>query len=410
VREPFKRLMSAPIADVAEIRFIFIEHRVDIAARIGQRRSLGVIPPMKIQTASLAAFASIVFHGFAQSPPTASTAAASSGESRTYDVIQSVTLNDIPKGAKSVGLWVSIPDDGPAQRVLDLSVTSAPGPWKLVRDKDRACRFLYVDIAKPKSDTVTTTVFFSVHREAVSYKLDPTSAVPLPNEQKALFTDELRLDSPHMEVTDQIRKIVRETCGDEKNPVIVAEKLLNYVADNADHYSKNSNVPICSVGDAGSCIAKGGGCCTDLHSLFIATARAAGIPARLQMGYRLQPKNLGVEADPGYRCWVEYFISGSGWIPADIVEADAGDATGRARWFTGLTECRVHLNEGRDFDLPLKRNAARVNHMSIGYAEIDGKPVRLLPEGNKAAQLVRKVKYTERAENPKLSEASTTGR
>jgi hypothetical protein len=48
--------------------------------------------------------------------------------------------------------------------------------------------------------------------------------------------------------------------------------------------------------------------------------------------------------------------------------------------------------------------------MSIGYAEIDGKPVRLLPEGNKAAQLVRKVKYTERAENPKLSQASTTGR
>src|SRR4030095_8618842 len=365
---------------------------------------------MKLQTVSLAACLLSAIPGLAQTPPTSSAPSVSTGESRTYDVIQSVTVNDIPKGAKNVGLWVSIPDDGPAQRVLDLAVTSAPGPWKIVRDKDRACRFLYVEIAKPKTDTVSTTVSFSVHREAVSYKLDPANAAPLADEQKALFADELRPDSPHMEVTDQIRKIVRETCGDEKNPVTVAEKLLNYVADNADHYSKNSKVPNCGVGDAKNCITQGGGCCTDLHSLFIAMARAAGIPARLQMGYRLQPKNVGIEADPGYRCWAEYFISGAGWVPADIVEADAGDATGRARWFTGLTERRVHLNEGRNFDLPLKRNAARVNHMSIGYAEIDGKPARVLPEGNKGPQIVRKVKHTERAERQKLSQVGDATR
>jgi Transglutaminase-like superfamily len=361
---------------------------------------------MRTFTVPLVACALISLHGSAQTPPAAAAPAASPGESRTYDVIQSVTLNDIPKGAKKVGLWVSIPDDGPAQRVLDLAVKSAPGSWRVVRDKDRSCKFLYIDIAKPKTDTVSATVSFSVHREAISYKLDAATAVPLPEDQKALFAEELKLDSPHMEVNDQIRKIVRDTCGDEKNPVIVAEKLLNYVADAADHYSKNPNVPNCGVGDAGSCIAKGGGCCTDLHSLFISAARAAGIPARLQMGYRLQPKNVGIEADPGYRCWVEYFISGSGWIPADIVEADAGDVAGRARWFTGLTERRVHLNEGRDFDLPNKRNAARVNHMSIAYAEIDGKPARVLPEGNKAPQIVRKVKYTERTDAPKLSQVS----
>lgn len=318
-------------------------------------------------------------------------------------------VNEIPKGAKKMGFWVSIPDDGPAQRVLDLKVTSAPGPWKIVRDKDRACRFLYIDVAKPKTDTVTATVSFTVHRDAVSVKLDPANATALSDEQKALFAEELRLDSPHMEVTPAIRKMVSETCGDEKNPVVLAEKILNFVADTADHYSKNPNVPNCGLGDAGVCIAKGGGCCTDLHSLFIAMARASGIPARLQMGYRLQAKNAGIEADPGYRCWVEYFIAGSGWVPADIVEADA-DAATRTRWFTGLTERRVHLNEGREFDLPLKRNSARVNHMSIAYAEIDGKPARVLPEGEKKPQIVRKVKYTERTEGQKVSQVSATGR
>jgi hypothetical protein len=105
------------------------------------------------------------------------------------------------------------------------------------------------------------------------------------------------------------------------------------------------------------------------------------------MGYRLQAKNVGTETDPGYRCWAEYFIGGYGWIPADIVEADAGEKTDRTRWFAGLTERRVHLNEGRNFDLPFKKAAARVNLMTIGYAEIDGKPVRVLPEGTKRHSL-----------------------
>jgi transglutaminase-like putative cysteine protease len=322
---------------------------------------------------------------------------APSPATQTYDVQQTVTLGDIPKNARNVRLWISIPDDAPAQRLLDLSVTSAPGTWKIVRDRDRACRFLYVEVTKPNAAELNTTVNFSVQRSAISCDLDPAAAKPLDPAQMALFAEELRTDAPHMEVTDKIRSLAKEMCDDETNPVLQASKLLHYVADTADHYSKNPHVPTCGVGDAGSCMTKGGGCCTDLHSLFIALARATGIPARLQMGYRLQPKNVGVEADAGYRCWAEYFIGGYGWVPADVVEADAGDIAGRERWFSGLTERRVHLNEGREFDLPFRKNPARVNHMSIGYAEIDGKPVRVLPEGDKAPQLTRKVRYTERA-------------
>jgi transglutaminase-like putative cysteine protease len=319
--------------------------------------------------------------------------------SRVYDVQQSVTINEIPKTAKKLAMWISIPDDAAAQRLLDLSVQSAPGKWKIVRDRDRGSRFLYVEVEKPKSDQVTTTVAFSVERSAVQFDLDPAKATPLSDSQKLVFEEELRTNSPHMEVTDEIRKMAKETLGDEKNPVLQATKLLNHVAAVADHYSKNPGVPKCGIGDAKACLAQGGGCCTDLHSLFISLARASGIPARLQMGYRLQPKNVGVEADPGYRCWAEYFLSGYGWVPADIVEADAADPAdpaAKARWFSGLTERRVHLNEGRDFDLPNRKNVQRVNHMSIAYAEIDGKPARVLPEGEKQPQITRLVKYTER--------------
>src|SRR5687768_7234583 len=331
----------------------------------------------------------------ASSPPASAPAPLPSLATQRYDVEQTVVVSDIPRNARNLRLWVSIPDNGLGQRILDFAVRSAPGPWQIVRDRDRGQRFLYTEVTKPKAGELSTTVRFVVDRAASFQTLDPAAAAPLPADQRPLFAEELRLNSPHMEVTEVIRKKVRELCGEETNPVLVSRKLLDHVADIADHYSKNPNVPNCGIGDAGSCLEKGGGCCTDLHSLFIALARGAGIPARLQMGYRLNPKNVGVEADPGYRCWAEYFIGGYGWIPSDIVEADAGDVAGRTRWFSGLTERRIHLNEGRDFNLPFKKNAAPVNHMSIGYAEIDGKPVRVLPEGEKKPQIARKVKYSE---------------
>lgn len=168
------------------------------------------------------------------------------------------------------------------------------------------------------------------------------------------------------------------------------------MADYADHYSKDPSKPKCSVGDAGACLTNAGGCCTDIHSMFIALARARGIPARLQMGYRLREVNEGKDVDPGYRCWAEYFLPGYGWIPTDLVEADDPKGLGRTRWFTGLTERRLWLNEGREFALPERSvTSHRVNTMVVGYAEIDGVEARVLPEGDKAAQLSRSVYYQE---------------
>jgi len=320
-----------------------------------------------------------------------------------------VSVGDIPKGAKKVGLWISIPDDASSQRLLDLSVKSAPGPWKIVRDRDRGQRFLYVDVSKPASDKLTTTVTFSVERSSIYFDLDPARGTPLSDAQKAVFAEELRPDSLHMEVTPEIKKMSEEVLANETNPVLQVGKLMNHVMAVADHYSKNPNVPKCGLGDAKACLAQGGGCCTDLHSLFISLARAAGIPARLQMGYRLQAKNIGVEADPGYRCWAKYFLAGYGWIPTDLVEADAADAETKGRWLSGLTERRVHLNEGREFDLPGRKTASRVNHMSIAYAEIDGKPARILPEGDKQPQITRLVTFTERG-GTQTAAASTPAR
>ena len=317
------------------------------------------------------------------------------GAERTYAVRQTTRLARLDPEAKEVRWWVSIPDDERFQDLLDLKVVSAPGEWRIEREPGRGNRFLYIEAKKPGKAELEAVVEFVLRRQPVLIDVDPANVGALTANHRTIFAEALVLDEPHMEVTPAVADLAKQVCGDEQNPALASWKLLEYVARETDHYSKDATKPRCGIGDVSECLTNAGGCCTDMHSLFIALARARGIPARLQMGYRVQEKNLGKEVDPGYRCWAEYFLPGYGWVPADIVEADAADGLGPQRWFRGLTERRVWLNQGREFTLSPAQAGGPVSTMSIGYAEVDGRPVQLRDEGDAKAQLTRTVLCTE---------------
>ncbi len=314
----------------------------------------------------------------------------------TYRVEQNVTLSDIPAGAKNVKWWIAIPNDDPYQKVLDFAVVAAPGAWSTVTEPDHGNRFMLVEVTNPPAGSLTAKVAFTLRRSSVFIDIDPAAVGPITDSHRRLFADELRQDAPHMTVTPRIAKMAADACGAETNVALQAKLLLGKVCDIADHYSVDPSKPSSSPGDAESCLTHGGGTCTDMHSLFIAMARSCGIPARLQMGYRLREPNAGKEVDPSYRCWVEYFVPGYGWVPADIPEADDPKGLGRARWFSGLTERRLWLSTGREFNLAGRAvTNHRVNVMFVGYAEIDGVEARAVNADGKKAQLSRTVRYTE---------------
>jgi hypothetical protein len=219
------------------------------------------------------------------------------------------------------------------------------------------------EIRNPAGPSLTATMEFTVRREAVFTRIDPAQAGPITDSHRILYAEELRRDAPHMAVTPAVAAMADRACGDETNIAAQARLLLGAVADYADHYSKDPSKPHCGIGDAEDCLT-----------------------------------NAGKEVDPGYRCWAEYFVPNYGWVSADIVEADDPNGYGRTRWFTGLTERRLWLNEGREFDLAGRTvTHKRVNTMIIGYAEIDGVEARVLPDEERGleAQLSRTVHYTE---------------
>src|SRR6185369_7096482 len=188
----------------------------------------------------------------------------------TYRVEQNVTLSDIPFGAKTVKFWISIPDNERYQDVLDFNVVSAPGRWTVVREPDRGNRFMLVETDNPIAPTLTTKVEFTLRRRSVFTDLDPAKAGPITNAHRTLYAEELRKDAPHMAVTPDIAALAEKAAGAETNVATQAKLLLGAVADYADHYSKDPTKPTCGIGDAGDCMTNAGGCCTDMHSLFIA--------------------------------------------------------------------------------------------------------------------------------------------
>ncbi len=143
----------------------------------------------------------------------------------------------------------------------------------------------------------------------------------------------------------------------------------------SEHYSKKGPDPKGKcLGDATECMVGMGDCCTDQHALFIAMARARGIPCRLVFGSRLKTDNDGKDHDPGYRCWPLFFAPGIGWVPMDI---SAGDSAKEApeRWFGGLDDRRIEWAEGRSSPLE-PRSAVQPDLVIRAWVEVDGVPLK----------------------------------
>ena len=153
------------------------------------------------------------------------------------------------------------------------------------------------------------------------------------------------------------------------NPLEKARKIYDYVIATM-HYDHDGNG--WGHGDAiYACTAKHANC-TDFHSLFIAMARAAGVPARFEIGFPL-PADSHSGAISGYHCWAEFYVDGIGWIPIDASEAWKHKEKINY-FFGGLDTNRVMFSLGRDLRLNPSQQGDALNYFVYPYAELDGKP------------------------------------
>ncbi len=317
---------------------------------------------------------SLFLCGVALIASAAASACGADPSNATYRVEHTLTIGKIPADSKLVRIWFWLPEDDDCQKLLDLQVKEAPIGYRITRDPSYGHRYLYAEVKEPISPSISLATEFMIRRCSMSIALDPAVAGPLNAVHRTEFAEYLRRDVPNMLVTKQIESLANEICGVEADEIKQARLLFNWIVDHTDHYSKGGKSPKNSgKGSAEYCLAEKGGGCTDQHALFIALARARGIPTRLQFGTLLKPANEGKAMDPGYRCWVQYFVPNYGWVPMDIAAANTNPAK-RDFYFSGLDDRRIRFSEGRDLDLAPKQDAPRLNLMIVAHVEVDGKP------------------------------------
>lgn len=309
----------------------------------------------------------------------------------------------VPAGSHRVRVWIALPQDhDPAQDVRDLKIES-PYPYRIERDSEGS-RMLYLENQEPKDQEFTVTETFVLERSEIRDRVDPTKAHPITDADREQFAQYLH-SSKYVVIDDAIKKLSAQIVGDERNPVLAARRLYDWVLDNVDYWVKDPlNKKASPVGGSSTyCLTFRTGNCSDFESLWASLARAAGIPTQLVYGSFLKPDLRERDQDQSYHCWAEFYAPGLGWLHHDVAVADLyhgefpinSDNERRIRltvadgtfgndpskvdyYFGSLDERRVVWSRNRDLVLTPRQDGEPVNQLPKAYVEIDGK---LHPEG-----------------------------
>ncbi|HTS13170.1 MAG TPA: transglutaminase domain-containing protein [Candidatus Limnocylindrales bacterium] len=272
----------------------------------------------------------------------------------------------LPAGAHELRLWIPLPYEDLYQLVSQVHIAS-PVAYEIRRESEYNDRYAYlaVDAAQAKAP-FDVQVTFHVTRLEHRVALDSTRDIPSqPIVPPARFLKPDRL----VPIDGQIAELSQEQTKWVTLPLDKARKIYDYVIATM-HYDHDGNQ--WGRGDAIWACDSHHGNCTDFHSLFIGMARAAGIPARFEIGFPL-PANAHEGAIASYHCWAEFYIDGIGWIPIDASEAWKNKS--KINYFFGATDQnRVMFSLGRDIRFNPPQNAGPVNYFVYPYAEVDGKP------------------------------------
>ena len=286
--------------------------------------------------------------------------------SRSLRFTSVVHVPALPSGSHELRLWIPLPYENRYQSISHLRIES-PLAYRAEEEPEYRNHYAYIAIpaaraAKPFDIRLTFDVTRIEHRVALSPSPHATAA-------PALVTAHYLQPDRLIPINGEIGDLSRREAGSSGTPLAKARRLYDYVVATM-HYDHDGTG--WGRGDAlWACNAKHGNC-TDFHSLFIGMARAAGIPARFEIGFPL-PEDAHEGAITSYHCWAEFYVKGIGWIPLDASEAWKHPE--KKDYFFGATDQnRVMFSLGRDIRLRPAQRGEPLNYFVYPYAELDGKP------------------------------------
>ena len=290
---------------------------------------------------------------------------------RIFEFTYLTRIPGLPADAKTSRIWIPLPQSDAYQTISDLTIES-PFPYATHHDSEYGNEYAYLEVpaakvAGPAEVRVTFQVTRQEHRVALGAHSMAANTGTGAGDLRRFLQPDRRV--PLAGIIGELS--AQETRG-MQDPLAKARAIYDYVIATM-RYDKSGTG--WGNGDAiWACTAKRGNC-TDFHSLFIGMVRAAGIPARFEIGFPL-PEDQHGGTIPGYHCWAEFYVAPYGWIPVDASEAWKHPE--KKNYFFGAhDDNRLQFSVGRDIRLDPPQQGVPLNYFVYPYAEVDGKPLAL---------------------------------
>jgi transglutaminase-like putative cysteine protease len=221
-----------------------------------------------------------------------------------------------PAKGEVIELWIPTPLDGTDyQTIISRDITGNATVVKHGPSKENPAPFVYARWENVQDPVLQIVNVVSVSdRDALAQK--PASETPQQIRAYLAPTKHVQTDGIVKETADKITTGI-------KDPDRKARAIYHWIVANT---VRDPEVRGCGLGDVKSILASSHfkGKCTDLNSLFVGLARAAGIPAREVFGQRVTASQfspaLGKDGDnsKAQHCRAEFYSQAKKiWIPVD---------------------------------------------------------------------------------------------
>ena len=283
---------------------------------------------------------------------------------RRSQLTYAVRLDDLPPEPARVEAWLPLPREHAFQALEGYALVE-DYPAEVVEDPEFGNRLLRLDLTSAarsaRGSSLPVTLEATVTRRAYSaWEGAPAPTPPPPDLARSLEPD--RLVPTDGFIAEEARRVV----GEAGRSLDKARRLYDHVVRTLTYDKSGEGW---GRGDATYACDVRTGNCTDFHSLFIAEARAVGVPARFVIGFPL-PADRAEGTVDGYHCWSEFWLEGRGWVPVDASEAHKRPELFDF-YFGSLDADRVEFTIGRDLDLP-GAVIQDLNFVVYPHVEVDG--------------------------------------
>lgn len=279
--------------------------------------------------------------------------------------------NQLP--GEEAQLWIPYPVSDADQDITRVKISGDFVESAVYTDKVFKTPMLFTRWDKDTANRNLTISFHALRNESARRDFPSAEAAWDPADY-SIYLSATRLGP----VDGEVKKLADKITDGKQGVLAKAKAIYDWTVENT---YRNPDTRGCGLGDVYRLLQEPGGKCADISSIYVALARAAGVPAREVFGIRMG-KNAVQDISTWQHCWAEFYLPGYGWVPVDpadvrkmmLVEklelSDAKTKEYRSYFWGGVDAYRIKLSEGRDLVLNPPQKGEPVNYLMYPFAQI----------------------------------------